>query len=80
MRDARRHVSSAAREVREQLLPCDHFHAALPFVMAPRRCDRFFILRKVSGISLFFDQSPPPITLPALTVETPIFFCLKNEL
>ena len=28
----------------------------------------------VSGISLLGDQSPPPITLPALADATPIFF------
>ena len=32
----------------------------------------FFFVNKdliTSGISLFFDQSPPPITFPALTLE-----------
>ena len=27
-----------------------------------------------SGISLFADQSPPPITFPALALEIPQFF------
>ena len=27
-----------------------------------------------SGINLFFDQSPPPITFPALATEKKIFF------
>ena len=33
----------------------------------------------LSGINLFLDQSPPPITFPALTLETPdIFFFFKK--
>ena len=28
---------------------------------------------------LFFDQSPPPITFPALAVAIPIFFFVKKE-
>ena len=31
-----------------------------------------------SGISLFSDQSPPPITFPALAVATAIFEFLKK--
>ena len=31
-----------------------------------------------SGISLLFDQSPPPITFPALPVEIPTFLYLKK--
>ena len=30
-----------------------------------------------SGTSLFGDQSPPPITFPALVVAKPIFFFKK---
>ena len=33
----------------------------------------FIIALAQSGKSLFFDQSPPPITLPALTEASPIF-------
>ena len=31
-----------------------------------------------SGINLSLDQSPPPITFPALAVATPIFFFEKK--
>ena len=31
-----------------------------------------------SGINLFSDQSPPPITFPALALARPHFFLLKK--
>ena len=31
-----------------------------------------------SGINLFSDQSPPPITFPALTVAKPHFFIFQK--
>ena len=33
-----------------------------------------------SGISLSYDQSPPPITLPALAIPNFIFLFLKKDL
>ena len=42
---------------------------------------KFFLITVFiqSGMILFFDQSPPPITFPALAVAIPIFFLLLKK-
>ena len=39
-----------------------------------------YIERKISGTSLFFVKSPPPITFPALSVKEAYFFLIKKRL